>query len=240
MENAEQQSGKATRLSLDHVGMVYKGGAAPIDVLVDVSLTANAGESLSIVGPSGSGKTTLLNIIAGLVRPSSGTVQFEGSSLNELTESELAAYRNQSIGLIFQSHYLLPQCSAIENVLVPTMVHPDKVRCETSPDRAAHLLERIGLKDRMSHRPAQLSGGECQRVSLARALINQPKLILADEPTGSLDEAAADDLTALLSDLTAEHGVTLIAVTHSMRLATKLQRCVTLRRGRIEAWAPNE
>lgn len=228
------------RVELDHVGMVFPGAAASVDVLDDISLAVHAGESLAIIGPSGSGKSTLLNLIAGLLTPTSGTVRFEGEDLHGKSESDLAAYRNQSLGFIFQSHFLLPQCSALENVMVPTMVHPDKSVKEAAPKRATDLLERVGLHDRMSHRPGQLSGGECQRVSLARALINQPKLILADEPTGSLDEETADELTAMLTDLTKEHSVTLITVTHSMRLAKRMQRGVMLRRGRIEPWTPNE
>lgn len=240
MHNTSPHLDHTPRVDLDCVGMVFPGGAASIDVLDDISLAVHEGESLAIVGPSGSGKTTLLNLIAGLLSPTSGTVRFEGEDLRGRSESNLAAYRNRSLGFIFQSHFLLPQCSAIENVLVPTMVHPDRSVKEAAPKRAADLLEQVGLQDRKSHRPGQLSGGECQRVSLARALINQPKLILADEPTGSLDEESADELCTILTDLTNEYGVTLITVTHSMRLARRMQRGVALRRGRIEPWTLDE
>ena len=240
MQNTPPHPDHTPRVELDRVGMVFPSGASSVDVLDDISLAVNAGESLAIVGPSGSGKTTLLNLIAGLLTPTSGTIRFEGEDLQGKSESDLAAYRNQSLGFIFQSHFLLPQCSALENVLIPTMVHPDRSVKDAAPGRATDLLERVGLQDRMSHRPGQLSGGECQRVSLARALINQPTLILADEPTGSLDEETADELTTMLFDLTIEHNVTLITATHSMRLARRMQRGIMLRRGRIELWTPDE
>ena len=166
-----------------------------LDVLRNVTFEVGRGSSLSIVGPSGSGKSTLLNIIGTLERPSSGTVVLSGRDLSGLDDKELAAVRNQKIGFVFQSHYLLPQCSVLENVLVPTL--PDKARRKDGKvvDRAKGLLQRVGLAERMNHRPGQLSGGERQRVAVVRALINQPELLLADEPTGALDGASAAELT---------------------------------------------
>ena len=215
------------------------GVAAP-EVLRGISLTVDAGESLAIIGPSGSGKSTLLNIIGALIEPTSGKVHFEGQDLYAKDETELAAFRNQCIGFVFQSHHLLPQCSALENVLIPTLVSPDVALKISAPERARELLASVGLGDRLSHRPGQMSGGECQRVAVVRALINQPKVILADEPTGSLDEESAQQLGDLLAALHRDHGVTLMTVTHSLTLAAQMQRGYMLRRGELELWSNNE
>lgn len=214
-----------------------EGVSAPA-VLRNISLNVNAGESVAVIGPSGSGKSTLLNIIGALVRPSSGTVRFEENDLYAKDDTELAAFRNRCIGFIFQSHHLLPQCTAIENILIPTMANPDEAMKASAPKRARELLERVGLGDRLAHRPAQLSGGECQRVAVVRALINQPKIILADEPTGSLDADSADQLGELLADLNRDHAVALMIVTHSMTLAAQMQRGYALQRGGLEPWSP--
>jgi predicted ABC-type transport system involved in lysophospholipase L1 biosynthesis ATPase subunit len=208
------------------------GGPAP-EVLRGVSLSIAAGESVSIVGPSGSGKSTLLNLIGALDQPTSGRVLVDAEDLGQKSPDELAALRSQKIGFVFQSHHLLPQCSALENVLVPTLVRPDPVRADDAPARAQALLERVGLADRVHHRPALLSGGECQRVAVVRALINRPRLVLADEPTGSLDAAAGDGLADLLCELNRDEGVALIAVTHSARLAARMSRTLELVDGRI-------
>jgi predicted ABC-type transport system involved in lysophospholipase L1 biosynthesis ATPase subunit len=215
-------------------------GVAPPPVLHGVSLRVSAGESVAVVGPSGSGKSTLLNVIGALARPTSGRVNIDGRDLYDRDDAGLAEFRNRCIGFIFQSHHLLPQCTALENVLVPTLVHEhDEIRT-TAPDRARALLHRVGLGDRLAHRPAQLSGGECQRVAVVRALINQPRLVLADEPTGSLDQDSADELGRLLGELNREHGVALIAVTHSPKLAALMQRRLTLMRGSLQPWTPPE
>lgn len=203
-----------------------------LEVLRNVTLEVARGSSLAIVGPSGSGKSTLLNIIGTLDRPTSGTVALAGRDLSGLDDKELAALRNQKIGFVFQSHYLLPQCSALENVLVPTI--PDKRKKTDVVGRAKALLQRVGLGERMNHRPGQLSGGERQRVAVVRALINQPELLLADEPTGALDGASSAELSRLLIDLNRTDGVTLIVVTHAIDLARQMGRVYELRHGELK------
>ena len=203
--------------------------SAPL-VLDGIDLTVRAGEALAILGPSGSGKSTLLNILGGLLPPTSGSVRFDGQDVFALAPDDLARFRNDEVGFVFQSHHLLPQCTALENVLVPTLVHPQRQGAE---ERAKSLLAAVGLEARMGHRPAQLSGGECQRVAVVRALINRPRLLLADEPTGSLDEAAADRLGALLDQIHEQEGVALVTVTHSQRLAGRMQRVLRLSAGKL-------
>jgi len=189
-----------------------------VTVLDGVSLRLHVGDATAVVGPSGSGKSTLLNLIAALDRPDAGRVLLDGENLSQLDDKRLSAVRNRSVGLVFQFHHLLPQLSLWENVLVPTLVGgPDGAE-----ERAGKLLERVGLADRLSHRPAELSGGERQRVAVVRALINKPRLLLADEPTGSLDRAAAEDLADLLIELNREMGVTLIVATHDTDLAGRV------------------
>ena len=173
-------------------------------VLKDVTLQIATGESVSIVGPSGSGKSTLLNIIGTLDTPTDGCVFLEGEDLSQFDDKALARIRNSKIGFVFQLHHLLPQCTVLENVLVPTLVNTNRSSRKDATERANRLLERVGLGDRLSHRPGQLSGGERQRAAVVRSLINNPKLLLADEPTGSLDRAAADNLSQLLIELTLE------------------------------------
>jgi lipoprotein-releasing system ATP-binding protein len=205
-----------------------------LEVLRGVTLDVARGSSLAIVGPSGSGKSTLLNIIGTLERSTSGRVMLSGRDLSGLDDKELAAVRNQKIGFVFQSHHLLPQCSVLENVLVPTI--PDKSRKKADVvDRAKALVERVGLGERMNHRPGQLSGGERQRVAVVRALINQPELLLADEPTGALDAAAAGELSRLLLELNQADGVTLMVVTHALDLARQMGRVYELRRGELHS-----
>jgi len=206
------------------------GADAPA-VLDGVSLTVAAGESVAIVGPSGSGKSTLLNIIGTLDRPTSGSVRLGGRDLLGLAAGELAEVRGREVGFVFQLHHLLGQCSALENVLVPTLAAAAPPG-EAEP-RARALLERVGLGDRMDARPGRLSGGERQRVAVVRALINRPKVLLADEPTGSLDRSASEALGDLLAELNAEEGVTLIVVTHSDRLAARVGRTVRLADGKL-------
>ena len=217
-------------------------GASSITVLDGVSLEVQRGESLSIMGPSGSGKSTLLQIIGTLDHATSGQVLLEGHDLSALNEAEVAQVRNQKLGLVFQSHFLLPQCTVLENVLVPTLAGTVRQSAnqnapsapgsqESSQGRAIRLLGRVGLEERLSHRPGELSGGERQRVSVVRALINQPQLLLADEPTGALDRASAQQLGELFVQLNREEGVTLIVVTHAMELARRMGRVLQLKDG---------
>lgn len=200
-------------------------------VLSGVDLAITAGGSVAITGPSGCGKSTLLNIIGTLERPDAGTLEFEEKNLLTLNTDETAEFRNRRIGFVFQLHHLLPQCSILENVLVPTLVNKSSADAK---DRALHLLDRVGLSARLNHRPGQLSGGERQRVAVVRALINRPQLLLADEPTGSLSRAGADQLVQLLLELNREENLTLIMVTHSMHLAEKMGRVLTLEGGKLQ------
>ena len=209
------------------------GKAGALMVLNDVSLDLTRGESLAIVGPSGSGKSTLLQIIGTLDRPTSGSVSLNGQDLGVLDDQQLAAVRNRQIGFVFQSHYLLPQCTVLENVLVPTLACVEAAARDGASERAGRVLKRVGLGERVSHRPGELSGGERQRVAVVRALINQPQLLLADEPTGSLDQTSARELGQLLLDLNREEGVTLIVVTHAPELARRMARVLELKDGRL-------
>lgn len=204
----------------------------PNYVLKDISLNVSNGESIAIVGPSGSGKSTLLNIIGALDRPSDGKVILDGKDFSLMDEKQLALIRNQEIGFIFQLHHLLPQCTVLENVLIPTLAFKDSRKSNPS-EYARRLLDRVGLKDRLFYRPGQLSGGERQRVAVVRALINHPKLLLADEPTGSLDHQNALSLVQLLAEINKDESVTLIMVTHSLELASKMSTILELREGKL-------
>ena len=193
-----------------------------VSVLQDVSFEVVQCQSLVMTGPSGSGKSTLLHLIGALDKPSSGEIEINGTSLLNLSELELAKFRNQMIGFVFQDHHLLPQYSVLENVLIPTMAF--KNMSPDSQKRAIDLLEKIGLSDRISHRPAELSGGERQRVAIARALINQPSIILCDDPTGNLDHATANTVTSLLFDLHQTEQNILVVVTHNRDLEHRFDR----------------
>ena len=206
-------------------------GGTPLEVLRGLSMDVARGESIAIVGPSGCGKSTLLNLIGTLDQPTDGAIAFDGRDLIALNDDELALLRNREMGFIFQNHHLLPQCTVMENVLVPTLAHGRATA--NDEERARHLLNRVDLGERLSHRPGQLSGGERQRVAVVRALINQPQLLLADEPTGALDQTTADQLGQLLVELNAEKNVTLITVTHSEKLAARMTRTVELKNGQI-------
>ena len=225
----------AVVLRLENVYKQYESeDSSPVKVLKGISLTVKRGNSIAIVGPSGCGKSTLLNILGSLDSPTSGNIQLDGQELANLSEPELATVRNQKIGFIFQSHHLLPQCSVLENVLVPTLAEKGKASFDAI-ERAKQLLERSGLEHRLTHRPSQLSGGECQRVAVVRALINQPSLILADEPTGALDYSNAEAMTELLVNLNLEDQATLIVVTHSTELAAKMGATYKLQNGIFES-----
>ncbi len=209
---------------------------APVtEVLHAVDLELRRGESLAIVGPSGSGKSTLLNLVGALDRPSAGQVRFDGRDIASLSDNDLALLRCREIGFVFQMHHLLPQLTVLENVLVPTLAGGPGKRSEPGDARARRLLERVGLAKRLGHRPGQLSGGERQRVAVVRALINEPQLLLADEPTGSLDQASADALAQLLVELNREEKVSLVVVTHAMSLAGLMSRVLEVQEGRLTA-----
>jgi lipoprotein-releasing system ATP-binding protein len=220
-------------LTLSHVSKSYTdpGSGQSVPVLKDISLSIAAGESIAIVGPSGCGKSTLLNLLGTLDSPDHGEITLEGESLSHCTAAHLAEVRSRKIGFIFQLHHLMPQCSVLENVLLPTLAlsqAPADAR-----QRAEHLLTQVGLKDRMTWKPSQLSGGERQRVAVVRALINQPRLILADEPTGALDEKNAEALTTLLLDLQKTSETTLVMVTHHPAQAARMSRVLKIHEGTL-------
>jgi lipoprotein-releasing system ATP-binding protein len=202
-------------------------------VLRGVSLNLDRGQSLVITGPSGSGKSTLLNIIGALDNPTGGRVVFDGRDLSGLSDTELARVRNRDIGFVFQLHHLLPQCTVLENVLVPSLAGEDKKNHKEIQTRALKLLERVGLADFMQYRPGELSGGQRQRAAVVRALINRPGLLLADEPTGSLDSESADNIARLLAELNKSEQVAMIVVTHSQHLAEIFGHVMELHDGRL-------
>ncbi len=208
--------------------------AGDLTVLRDVTLRTDTGQAAVIVGPSGSGKSTLLNILGTLEPPTAGHYTLDDQHPFKFSPHELARFRNQQLGFVFQDHHLLPQCSVLENVLVPTLAgHGPQAAAHDCEKRARELLQRVGLAERIDHRPAELSGGERQRVSLARALINQPRLVLADEPTGNLDQHTAERVGGLLAELPREHGVILIVVTHSIALADRFETRYELSDGQL-------
>jgi lipoprotein-releasing system ATP-binding protein len=205
-----------------------------LTVLDGVSLEVESGDSLAVIGPSGSGKSTLLNIIGTLDLPTSGTIRIDGRNPADMDDRTLSRFRNLEIGFVFQLHHLLPQCTVLENVLLPTIPTRAKGSANETNRRAEHLLERVGLGERLNYFPAQLSGGELQRTAVVRALINRPRLLLADEPTGSLDRESAEGLGELLVQLNREEETTLIIVTHSSELSRRMNHIYTLRNGRLE------
>ena len=221
-------------LDLQHVTKTFKSGNRDLTVLDNVSFSVEEGATLSIVGPSGSGKTTLLGLSAGLDRSSSGNVILQNNKLENMNEDQLAAIRNKYIGFIFQNFQLMPTLTAIENVMVPLELRGEKkVR-----QRAMELLEKVGIADRSHHYPAQLSGGEQQRVSIARAFSNKPAILFADEPTGNLDAETSEKIVNLIFDLNKEAGTTLVLVTHDADLAARTQRIIQLKGGKIVSDQP--
>ena len=208
---------------------VYRSGESDLTVLDRVTFEIKAATTCAIVGPSGSGKSTLLALCAGLDQPSSGSVNLIGTDLNELNEDERARLRNEHVGFVFQNFQLIPTLTALENVIVPLELRGSK---DARP-RGLELLERVGLRDRASHYPAQLSGGEQQRVAIARAFSNRPKLLFADEPTGNLDTETSHRIVEALFNLNGENGTTLVLVTHDLEIATRAQRIIRLRSGRV-------
>lgn len=221
---------------LENITKIYTNKQSGIqrEVLKGISLSINKGDALSIVGPSGCGKSTLLNILGTLDMPTSGVMRFNGKEINNLTDNQLADIRNREIGFIFQSHHLLPQLNLLENVLLPTIVLKGRSKKKLALERALKLLEKVGLADKVQQLPGQLSGGECQRAAVVRALINEPALILADEPTGSLDKEAAERIGELLSEINKSEGVSLVVVTHSLSLANKIGNIYNLSEGKIK------
>ncbi|MEO6636779.1 MAG: ABC transporter ATP-binding protein [Ginsengibacter sp.] len=218
-----------TILELHNVSKIYKSGNRQLTVLDEVTFSIEAGSTTSIIGPSGSGKTTLLGLCAGLDRASAGSVSLQNTHLESLNEDQLAAVRNKYIGFIFQNFQLMPTLTAVENVMVPLELRGEKkVRA-----RSMDLLDKVGLADRSHHYPAQLSGGEQQRVSIARAFSNKPLILFADEPTGNLDAETGSIIERLIFDLNTESGTTLILVTHDAELAGKTQRIIQLKGGKV-------
>jgi lipoprotein-releasing system ATP-binding protein len=214
----------------------YPTPRGPLEILNGISLTLSRGEAIAITGPSGSGKSTLLYILGALEPPTSGTITLDNANVFDLSEREQAAFRNQHIGFVFQDHSLLPQCSVLENVLAPTLVHSRDAHREplaALEQRARRLLEEVGLGNRLDHRPAELSGGEKQRAAVARALVLNPSVLLCDEPTGNLDRTSASAVAELLLSLHAERKTILIAVTHSAALAERFQTRYEMDRGRL-------
>jgi putative ABC transport system ATP-binding protein len=218
-----------TILNIQDLSKTYQSAGRTLTVLNNINFSVEAGSTLSIVGPSGSGKTTLLGLCAGLDRSSSGIVELNNIRLDNLNEDQRALVRNQYVGFIFQNFQLLPTLTALENVMVPLELRGEKnIRV-----RSLDLLDKVGLADRVHHYPAQLSGGEQQRVSLARAFSNQPKILFADEPTGNLDAETSEKVVRLIFDLNKEAGTTLVLVTHDLDLASKTQRNIRLKGGNV-------
>lgn len=218
-----------TILNINNVSKTYQSAGRTLTVLEDINFSAEAGSTLSIIGPSGSGKTTLLGLCAGLDRASSGTVELHNIRLNDLNEDKRAQVRNLYVGFVFQNFQLLPTLTALENIMVPLELRREKKIRSTALD----LLDKVGLSDRGHHYPAQLSGGEQQRVSMARAFSNKPRILFADEPTGNLDAETGEKLVKLLFDLNEQSGTTLVLVTHDSDLAAKTKRIIKLKGGKL-------
>jgi len=221
----------AAELVVENIVKEYPTPAESLRVLSGVSFSLRRGENLAILGPSGSGKSTLLSILGTLEPPSEGSVRLAGQNPFALGEAALAAFRRENVGFVFQDHHLLPQCTVLENVLVPFLA--DGAATHADVERATDLLQRVGLANRLSHRPAELSGGERQRAAIARALVREPTLLLADEPTGNLDRTTAKSITGLLLELQSERNAMLVVVTHSATVADTLQRRMELDSGRL-------
>lgn len=218
-------------LEVSNLTKTYTSGTKSLTVLSDISFSIEEGDKISIVGSSGSGKTTLLGLCAGLDRATSGSIILNGISLDKLNEDERAFVRSQHVGFIFQNFQLLPTLTALENIMVPMELRKEKA----IKKRALELLDRVGLAERHDHYPTQLSGGEQQRISIARAFSNEPKILFADEPTGNLDEETSEKIEALLFDLNRESGTTLVLVTHDLELAQKTDRIIKLKGGILQS-----
>ncbi len=222
-----------TLLTAENIHKSYTGKAEPVHVLKGVDIAVNRHDLTAIVGSSGSGKSTLLHILGGLDRPDKGTIRFRDADLSRMNDESLADFRNRNIGFVFQFHHLLPEFTALENVFMPGLI-----AARPMPEirqRAEYLLEETGLKNRMDHRPSELSGGEQQRVAVARALMNGPEIIMADEPTGNLDEANTDKLLSLLMDIREKEQTAIVLITHDTRIAAIASTVYHLHHGRLEA-----
>jgi len=218
-------------LTVADVRKRYDSPGGALIVLKEISFDLAPGETLAVVGPSGSGKSTLLNIIGSLDKPTAGSVRLGDEEVTKLEGSKLARYRSRKVGFIFQDHHLLPQCTALENVILPTLAAGDD---PAAPGRAKELLGRVGLAERMHALPAKLSGGERQRVAIARAMINHPPLLLCDEPTGNLDRDSEKQVADLFVELAREQNAMLIVVTHNLNLAQRCEKCLELRDGKLK------
>jgi lipoprotein-releasing system ATP-binding protein len=214
-----------------HMTKEFTMGSKVLQVLKNVDLTLKVGEMVTIIGASGAGKSTLLHCLGTLDLPSSGSIEFEGTDIVSLPPPELARFRNRTIGFVFQFHHLLPEFTAVENVMMPAMI--GRLPAREARERAEEILEAVGMSHRLRHRPGELSGGEQQRVAIARALVMQPKLLLADEPTGNLDTRTSDEVHALLFRLNEQHKITMLVVTHNMDLARQMPRKIRMADGRL-------
>jgi lipoprotein-releasing system ATP-binding protein len=219
-------------LSTENLSKSYALGAVSVPVLHNVTLSIKKGEQIAVVGPSGVGKSTLLHLLGALDRATSGEVICDGAAYSKLSSDDLATLRSRKIGFVFQSHHLLPEFTALENVLMPVQL--SRLATPESETRAKNLLERVGLGHRLNHRPGEMSGGECQRVAVARALINTPAVVIADEPTGNLDGEAAKSVQELLLSLAREQETTLVVATHNLELARAMQRILKVHEGTVE------
>jgi lipoprotein-releasing system ATP-binding protein len=229
LQGATPSQGATPILEARSVHKSFRQGPVTLEVLQGIAISVGTGERIAIVGASGSGKTTLLQILGGLDRPTTGHVLVDGKDIHQQTEQERGALRNRALGFVYQFHHLLPEFSALENVAMPLLVRRMKVADARA--RARRLLDRVGLGQRLDHRPDQLSGGERQRAAVARALVTEPKIVLADEPTGNLDGANAESVFALMLELNRELGTSLIVVTHDLRLASRMERIFAIERG---------
>jgi len=231
MSEVEMTSSMPLVIDCRQVTRTYDQGPETLTIFSDISLEVSAGETVAIVGSSGAGKTTLLNLLGGLDRPSSGQIHICGEDIHRLSEAGRARFRNGHLGFVYQFHHLLPEFTALENVMMPCALGGQSLA--VARQKAEALLVRVGLGERLKHKPSELSGGERQRVAIARALVNEPHCVLMDEPTGNLDEHTGEGIRALIEDLREQSGIAFVMVTHDMRMARSLGRVLRLEQGRL-------